>query len=43
MNISENDWRTIRYVLLNYLDRNDDDEEVRDILLKMNEQYCKLK
>jgi hypothetical protein len=38
MNINKKDWKIIRYVLLNYLDRNDDDEEVRDILIKMNEQ-----
>ena len=38
MNINKKDWKIIRHVLLNYLDRNDDDEEVRDILIKMNEQ-----
>jgi hypothetical protein len=41
MKMQEWQWKIVREVLYDYLDEYDHREDVREILIKMNEQYGK--
>ena len=39
MKIQEWQWKIVREVLYDYLDEHDHREDIREILIQMNEQY----